>query len=534
MFDLLYAGERPVAMECPSPDVKISALEPSEEHYRPLIQGLPAAAYLCDAQGYIRLYNDAAVELWGREPRIGQDRWSGAPHILDADGKAMPLENCPMAIALREGREVRGLEIVIDRPDGTRRNVLPFPRPIRDGCGAVVGAVNLMVDVTDLKDARWALKNAKESAEAANRLKDRFLAVLSHELRTPLTPVLMAVAAIEAVSDLPPALRDEMAMIRRNVELESKLIDDLLDLSRITSGKLALRERRVDLNDAVRHVFGICRDQILEKGVRVHFDLGADVGSVNADPARLQQVLWNVVKNAAKFTPAGGDVYVSSRRASGWVRVCVRDTGIGMSAEVLENIFNAFERGNAETARQFGGLGLGLAISKALVELHGGKICAQSGGAGRGSVFTIELPALEATMENAATGTSARADAGRAPVRLLVVEDHADTATMLAKLLGSAGYSVKTAASAAEALDLASKEPFDLLVSDIGLPDATGYQLMQQIKERYGTNGIAMSGYGMDEDIRKSREAGFSDHLVKPISFAQLDQAIHRLMKCGQ
>jgi len=205
-----------------------------------------------------------------------------------------------------------------------------------------------------------------------------------------------------------------------------------------------------------------------------------------------------------------------------------------MSAEVLENIFNAFERGNAETARQFGGLGLGLAISKALVELHGGKICAQSGGAGRGSVFTIELPALEATMENAATGTSARADAGRAPVRLLVVEDHADTATMRAKLLGSAGYSVKTAASAAEALDLASKEPFDLLVSDIGLPDATGYQLMQQIKERYGTNGIAMSGYGMDEDIRKSREAGFSDHLVKPISFAQLDQAIHRLMKCGQ
>jgi signal transduction histidine kinase len=388
--------------------------------------------------------------------------------------------------------------------------------------------------IQSLKEARSALKQARESAEAANRLKDRFLAVLSHELRTPLTPVLMAVAAIEAGSDLPPAVRDDIAMIRRNVELESRLIDDLLDLSHITGGKLALRKRPVDLNDAVRHAFGICRDQILEKGVRVHFELGADVGSVNADPARLQQVLWNVAKNAAKFTPADGDIHVSSQRATGWVRVCVRDTGIGMSADVLEHIFNAFEQGDAETARQFGGLGLGLAISKALVELHGGKICAQSGGAGKGSVFTIELPALEASMENAPTGTSSEADSGRAPVRLLVVEDHADTATMLAKLLGSAGYSVKTATSAAAALDLASRESFDLLVSDIGLPDATGYHLMRQIKERYGTNGIAMSGYGMEEDIRKSREAGFSDHLVKPISFAQLMQAIQRLTKGGQ
>jgi CheY-like chemotaxis protein len=388
--------------------------------------------------------------------------------------------------------------------------------------------------IQSLTEARSALKEAKESAEAANRLKERFLAVLSHELRTPLTPVLMAVAAIEAGPELPPAVRDDIAMIRRNVELESKLIDDLLDLSRVTSGKLTLRERRVDLNDAVRHAFGICREQILEKGVRVHFDLGADVGSVNADPARLQQVLWNVVKNAAKFTPAGGDIYVSSGRANGWVRVCVRDTGIGMSTEVLEHVFSAFEQGDAETARQFGGLGLGLAISKALVELHGGKIYAQSGGAGRGSVFTIEMPAMEATMENAATGTSTEAGASRAPVRLLVVEDHADTATMLAKLLGSAGYSVKTAGSAAGALDLASREPFDLVVSDIGLPDATGYHLMQQIKERYGMNGIAMSGYGMDEDIRKSREAGFSEHLVKPISFAQLTQAIQRLIKAGK
>jgi two-component system CheB/CheR fusion protein len=433
-----------------------------------------------------------------------------------------------MAIALRERREICGHEIVIERPDGSRRNVLPFPRLIRDRGGKIVGALNMLVDITETKRTEAALK---EAADAARRAKDRFLAVLSHELRTPLTPVAMAAAALAVNADLPPALRDEVDMIRRNVDLEINLIDDLLDLGRITSGKLRLQVQWLDANDAVKQVCEICRGQILEKHIQLHCDLDADAGEVNADPARLRQVLWNVLKNAVKFTPEGGNIDVTTARSSAGVKITVRDTGIGIAEEKLPGVFAAFEQGGSPVARQFGGLGLGLAISKALIELQHGQIFVASDGIGKGSTFTIVLPGQNGKMENREMKTEAGSNGRSASLRLLLVEDHADTARMLGKLLGSAGYTVRTARDAAGALDLASKESFDLVVSDIGLPDATGYHLMEQIKKQYGIVGIAMSGYGMDEDIRKSQEAGFSDHLVKPISFAQLDQAIQRLTR---
>ncbi|HEY1628370.1 MAG TPA: ATP-binding protein [Tepidisphaeraceae bacterium] len=672
-----------------------------EQVYRQLIQKLPAAVYVCDAQGRVKFFNPAAAELWGREPKIGVDLWCGSWKIYNPDGSALPLDACPMAIALNEGTSVRGVAIVIERPDGSRRNVLPFPSPIRDIGGNIIGAVNMLVDITDrmqsdsivdgqrralelavhgapladvlkilaqtvenllgenarasillldgnnlrhgaapslpddynkyidgvkigpdigscgsaafsgktvivadiANDPRWAgfrdaalgiglraawskpilssqgkvlgtfglyyrhvhtptqadmqviellthtaavvierdqetrqrlaaeqsLREAKESAEAANRSKDKFLAVLSHELRTPLTPVLMSVAAMEVDPELPPLLRQEMSMIRRNVELETKLIDDLLDLSRITSGKMRLSLQAVDLNEAVRYVCDICRGQILEKGIRLHCDFDSAVGSVTADPARLQQILWNVLKNAAKFTPEGGEIRVRTQKCDrDRASVCVSDNGAGIDAELLPRIFDAFEQGQATVTRQFGGLGLGLAISKAMVELHDGTIRAESDGANRGSRFTIELPARIATGAHPADGQSGT-DARPVALRLLVVEDHADTARMLGRLLQAAGYVVKTTHNAAGALALAEREKFDLIVSDIGLPDATGYELMQQLRDRYQMRGIAMSGYGMDEDLRRSREAGFSDHLIKPVNVAQLDRAIRQL-----
>jgi signal transduction histidine kinase len=375
------------------------------------------------------------------------------------------------------------------------------------------------------------LKGSQEALKAANRLKDRFLAGLSHELRTPLTPVLMAVAALEANPDLPQSARDELAVIRRNIELETRLIDDLLELSCIASGKFTLRNQRVDLTEVIQRACDSGCKLLEGTNVRLHCLADSGLGEINADPARLEQILLNLVQNAVKFTPAGGEIFVAGQRTGESVRISVRDTGVGISPEILDRIGEAFQRGEVGIARPFGGLGLGLSICKALSELHRGKITAESDGPGKGAVFTIELPTQDATMGSSEWEAGGSSAAQTAKLRLLVVEDHADTARMLGKLLGSAGYSVKTATDAAGALDLASRETFDLMVSDIGLPDATGYQLMREIKTRYGISGIAMSGYGMDEDVRKSREAGFSDHLVKPISFAQLDEAIHRVVK---
>jgi PAS domain S-box-containing protein len=517
----------------------------TEHPYRQVVQSLPVALYSCEVQGYITLFNQAAVELWGREPVIGHDLWCGSWRIYRLDGTLLPLEQCPMGIALREGRIVQGEEIIIERPDGTRRYVMPFPQPIRDAQGIIVGAMSMLLDITerrmaeselavakdDLSRQVAALKEAKESAEAANRSKDKFLAVLSHELRTPLTPVLMAASAMEKNANLPIEVRNDAAMICDSVRLETKLIDDLLDLSRITNGKLRLQPESVDLNDTVLDVCEICRAQFKAKDIHLHCELDESVGRVTADPARLQQVLWNIFNNAAKFTPDGGNVYVKTcLNDRGRLRVQVRDTGVGIAPDQLTRIFNAFEQGSPASRGDSTGLGLGLAISKALVELHQGSIFAESEGPSTGSSFTIELPMeIRCPPDPPSKGQLDATEQVRS-FRVLVVEDHADTARTLTRFLTMSGYTVKMAGTAAEALELASLESFDIILSDIGLPDMTGYELMKQIRSRSPMKGIAISGYGMDEDVRRSQDAGFSEHLVKPLDIIHLERAIARAM----
>ena len=420
------------------------------------------------------------------------------------------------------------MEAFILRPDGSRRWVVPYPDPLFDPAGNCIGVINVIVDVTEERHAKRLLQESKETAEAASAAKDRFLAVLSHELRTPLTPVLMSVASLEMDAELPPDVREDMAMIRRNVELETKLIDDLLDLSRITSGKLRLRLQSVDLNEAVLQVCEICRPQILEKGIHLQCELDENVGIVSADSARLQQVLWNVLKNAGKFTPEGGTISVSTRAIGSVLQVQVRDTGIGIEPAMLPRVFDAFEQGK-DITRQFGGLGLGLAISKALVDLHGGSIRVESAGLGRGTTFRIAFPCQVAAPHDPTKDSRPETKWESGHLRLLVVEDHADTARTLARLLRSSGFVVKTAHDVASGVRIASAEPFDLLISDIGLPDGTGYDLLSKINEQHPMKAIAMSGFGMDEDLRKSREAGFSEHLVKPVDVPELLQAVRRI-----
>ena len=368
-----------------------------------------------------------------------------------------------------------------------------------------------------------AAQTARTEAERANLAKDRFLAMLSHELRTPLTPILSSTMALEDEAGLRPETRASLQMIRRNVELEGRLIDDLLDLTRISKGKVQLSREIVDGHELLQYALDICREGIDSKGLKLTLDLSAENVQLDADPARLQQIFWNLIKNAIKFTPPGGSITIAtSNDGAGQLCVSVEDTGVGIDSESLPKIFKAFEQG--ERAR-LGGLGLGLAITKSLVETHSGSITAHSDGADRGARFTVLLPTShEKAGEHAARKPEPAGE--RQSLRILLVEDHEDTNRSLTKLLRRRGYEVEAAFSVRSALDLAAGARFDVLVSDIGLPDGSGIDLMQALDSDRPSLGIALTGFGMDEDVRRTLDVGFQHHLVKPVDLNKLDSLI--------
>ncbi len=375
-----------------------------------------------------------------------------------------------------------------------------------------------------------AIDNARlyGRAEAASQAKDHFLAALSHELRTPLTPVLLRVAALASSPALPEGIRADLRMVQRNVELEAKLIDDLLDLTRVARGKLSLHFEATDVHPLLEHVVEICSEGIAGRGVAIVLEAGAGERHVRADAGRLQQVFWNLLKNAVKFTPDGGRIrVVSANPEPGRITVAVIDPGIGIPPEELPRLFNAFEQESSETTRAFGGLGLGLAISKALVEQHGGELAGMSAGRGHGATFTVSL-ATVAAPEAVAPADLAVGAAEAPALRLLLVEDHPTTLEVMTELLELAGHEVRAATDLSSARSLAARHTFDLVVSDLGLPDGSGYELMDELRTGYGLRGIAVSGFGMEEDVRRSRAAGFLEHLVKPIDVDKLKGAIAR------
>ena len=379
-----------------------------------------------------------------------------------------------------------------------------------------------------LKAAKTSAECAKAAAEQANRAKDHFLAVLSHELRTPLTPVVMGLSMLEDRQDLDPTIRETLEMVRRNVELEARLIDDLLDVSRIARGKVELSRSAVELCTILQRAVEVCKPDIEAR--RLHF--GVDLGPaapywVDADAPRLQQVFWNLLKNAIKFTPQGGCVGIRCRPNEKYVVVEVNDSGIGMESGALGRIFNAFEQAERSITQEFGGLGLGLAISKALVEMHGGQIEAHSAGRGQGATFRVRLPLTAPAGRSKVPTRAARAQRVARPLHVLLVEDHGVTAKLMRIVLTADGHTVQAAGDIATALELAGQHAFDLLVSDLGLPDGSGHDLMRQLRQRgHKFPGIALSGYGQEEDIRRSHEAGFSAHLTKPASREAVVEAI--------
>jgi PAS domain S-box-containing protein len=378
--------------------------------------------------------------------------------------------------------------------------------------------------------ASLAIDNARlyGRAEAASKAKDHFLAALSHELRTPLTPVLMRVAALARSPDVPEPLRADLRMVQRNVELEAKLIDDLLDLTRVSRGKLTLHLETTDVHALLEHAVAICCEGMESGTPAIHLEPAAAERHVRADAARLQQVFWNLLKNAVKFTPAGGAIRVVTRTPEpGRIEISVIDPGIGIAPEDLPRLFNAFEQGNPEITRTFGGLGLGLAICKALVDQHGGTLVGVSPGRGQGARFTVGLATVAPPAAAEPAGIAAR-PAEAPALRLLVVEDNEATLQVMTALLELAGHDVRPAADLRTARQLAESHAFDLVVSDLGLPDGNGFDLMRELRDRYGLQGIAVSGFGMEEDLRRSHESGFREHLVKPVDIDKLKAAIAR------
>ena len=397
------------------------------------------------------------------------------------------------------------------------------------------GAQETVQGVLYLVDDKTRDVTLRQELIAANAAKDQFLALLSHELRSPLSPVIAMVGELEAeVPDSQP-VREALEVVRRNVELEARLIDDLLDVTRIAKGKLQLSFETICIHQTLQRAYEICRKEIEAKNLEVKFRLRADHTYVDGDPARLQQVFWNLIKNSVKFTPEKGRITIETLNLRpDKIEARVIDTGIGIEQEKIDKIFNAFEQGS-DITRRFGGLGLGLAISKALIDAHGGKILAQSSGKDKGATFSVELNTVLAPIGRDGERKDQQVD--REPEqavskhrRVLLVDDHHDTCIGMKRMLERHGYEITLAHSAEQAVEKVRTEEFDLLISDIGLPDRSGYELMREVRLNKDLPGIALSGFGSEQDVNQAREAGFSEHLTKPINFERLEKTIQTLL----
>ena len=503
-------------------------LRDREQHYRNLSEALPHLVLTCGANGDCDFLSKQWFEYTGFDNASSLGlAWLDAVHPDDREEVRQTWLK-----AVRSGAEDYRHELRIRRHDGAYRWFDARIVPMRDASCTVS---KWFGSCTDIHPQREAIEErerllaseqaARLAAEEANRAKDRFLAMLSHELRTPLTPVLAGARVLELIQELPEQARSCVVMIRRNVELEARLIDDLLDLTRVANGKLRLSLETVDVHDVIDSVLELFRSEIQVKQQDVHVDKAAQHHYVLADRARLQQMLWNLIRNAAKFTPDGGHIYVRTRDERMQVQISVEDTGIGIEPEQIGKLFNAFEQGNQNMTRQFGGLGLGLAITKALTDVHGGTVTARSPGAHCGATFTITLPTAakplgEPVVPVAVTGRP------ESMLTILLVEDHVDTAEVMAQLMRGMGHEVTVAGRVDDALAATQSATYDLIVSDVGLPDGTGLDFIKAFREHSDAPAVALTGFGTDEDVRRCLAAGFTSHLTKPVNFIQLEQLI--------
>jgi two-component system, chemotaxis family, CheB/CheR fusion protein len=625
-----------------------AALHHGDLKFHRLLEKLPAAAYTFDASGLITSFNDRAVQLWGREPKLDDpvDRFCGSFRLFSPDGSPIPHDECWMALALRDARAYNEQEIGIERPDGSRRIVLAYANPFLDERGQPVGAVNVLVDITDRRRAELArsqLAAIVESSDdaiiskdlngviqswnaAAQRLfgytaeqavgrhisflipadradeedqilarlragervyhfdtvrvrgdgqpvhvsltispvrdeagrvvgaskiarditdrkqaeeriyglmtqlkeadqrKDEFLAMLAHELRNPLAPLSNLLEIMKRADGGGDLIEQARSVLERQLGQMVRLVDDLLDVSRITRGKLELRKERVELAAVLQQSVEICRPLAERAKHELNVSLPPEPIYLHADPVRLAQVFGNLLNNSCKYAEPGGKIWLTAERHGSDVAVKVKDTGIGIPPEKLGSVFEMFMQVDRSLERSQGGLGIGLTLVKRLVEMHGGSVAAYSEGLGRGSEFVVRLPVLNdkpkaKTPEPTAEATKTTAH------RILIVDDNRDAATSLATLLQITGNETQTAHDGLEAVEMAGSFRPEVVLLDIGLPKLNGHDACRRIREQpWGKDMVlvALTGWGQDEDRRLSKEAGFNHHVVKPVDFNDL------------
>ena len=613
--------------------------------------------YTTDAEGRLTHFNPACVELSGRALTLGSDHSCVTSKLSYPDGRPMPQDECPMAIALKDGRIIRGAEVIAERSDGTRIWVASYPTVLRDPTGKIVGGIDMLVDITErrraeeassrlaaivtssgdaiiskdlngiitswnqgaqrlfgytaaevigksvsllipedhrdeepkilsrirqgesvehyetvrrrkdgslldisltvspiknsvgqiigaskvarditerkqaeqaLRESEQRFRQAADEAEAANRAKDMFLATLSHEMRTPLSAIVGWMQILQGGTEggcRDAELNEGLEVIERNARTMVQLLDDVMDVSRIVSGKVRLEVRPCELSEVIRAGIDVVRSAARARDIALTAELDPAASAASCDAARMQQVVWNLLSNAIKFTPKGGKVHVTLAREGADVRIQVSDSGQGIDPELLPYVFDRFRQADSSTRRRFGGLGLGLSIVKHLVELHGGTVQAQSEGEGRGSTFTVLLPIRAVRTDESGDDPEAdeseqRSTAGLPLVRLdalrvLVVDDEPDARRLLVKVLREAGAVVTAAASAAEAIEALQKSNPEVLVSDLGMPDEDGFDLIRQIRA-HGHHAkdlpaVALDGIRPQERPAPSAAGRFSD-----------------------
>ena len=496
----------------------------SEERWRVMAETMPAFLFTARTDGGNDYINNRFCEYTGMTmEEVKNEGWLNALHPDDVPATVERWMECLRTKTAFE------IESRWRRHDGEYRWFMTLSSPVKDSSGVVVNWLGVCMDVHDQRLAREEAMVAKSQAEAANRAKDEFLAALSHELRTPLNPVLLLASAMAEDMTLSKQIRTDFEMIRKSVLLQARLIDDLLDVTRISRGKLKLQPAVHGVHDVLHQTLDVVRGDISEKQIDLRLELRAQKERVLVDSVRLQQVFWNVIKNAVKFTPLNGVVSIQTHNsAEDKITIQISDSGPGIDIENLESIFEAFAQvGAANAIHRFGGLGLGLSISRRLIEIQGGRIWAENQGQSGGAKFLIELPlALTNEKETSPVARSHELAPPGTGLKILLLEDHEPTRMTMLRLLKMRGHNVGCAASLAEARELASREKWQLVISDLGLADGNGYTFMQEIRASQGIPGLALSGYGTETDIAKSLEAGFTQHLVKPLNIQELDQAI--------
>jgi PAS domain S-box-containing protein len=480
-------------------------------------------------RGAERTFGYKADEVIGKPATIllPPDRYNEEPAILSR---------------IRAGSSVEHYETVRRRKDGTLIDISLTISPIRDENGNVVGASNISRDITNEKRAREERarllereQQAREEAEAANRLKDEFLATLSHELRNPLNVVIGYSEILRRSEEMGNKgfVGRAAEVIRRNALAQSQLVSDLLDLSRLQMGKLAINQQPVSLLTIVTDAIETVKTETEAKNISLKLVASQDPFMVDGDPVRLGQIAWNLLNNAVKFTPAGGEITISLTAEDNGAQFMVEDTGQGIAPEFMPHVFEIFRQGDASSSRRQGGMGIGLALVKQLAELHGGLVRAESAGVGEGAKFSVWLPLREA--ETSAPANDFKIATGTLHgTSILVVDDSSETTDMLSQLLEMDGAKVKTAGGGEEALKLAMQSSFDLVISDISMPEMDGYQFLQRLRrlpQMKDVPVLALTGYGRVSDIDRARREGFTQHFTKPIDIGKLLRTVRQLTR---